>query len=90
MVRSYLRHEPTQAFGVICSNTARSILDADGKTAYVPAMEDVLVWDIRKGEQVSRPARYEVKKRMSASRSGRLRRSRRNGCGRLPRLQGTR
>lgn len=53
MVRSYLRHEPTQAFGVICSNTARSILDADGKTAYVPAMEDVLVWDIRKGEQVS-------------------------------------
>ncbi|CAO1614464.1 unnamed protein product [Sympodiomycopsis kandeliae] len=52
MVRSYLRHEPTQAFGVICSTTARSILDADGKTAYVPALEDVLVWDVRKGEQL--------------------------------------
>ncbi|PWN22325.1 WD40 repeat-like protein [Microstroma glucosiphilum] len=52
MVRSYLRHEPTQAFGVICSNTARSVLDADGKTAYVPALEDVIVWDVRKGEQV--------------------------------------
>lgn len=53
MVRSYLRHEPTQAFGVICSNTARSVLDADGKTAYVPGLEDVIVWDVRKGEQVS-------------------------------------
>lgn len=53
MVRSYLRHEPTQAFGVICSNSARSILDADGKTAFVPALEDVLVWDVKRGEMVS-------------------------------------
>ncbi|CAO1633213.1 unnamed protein product [Jaminaea pallidilutea] len=53
MVRSYLRHEPTAAFGVVCSNAARSVLDADGKTAYVAALEDVLVWDVRRGEQLA-------------------------------------
>ncbi|GAC97102.1 hypothetical protein PHSY_004686 [Pseudozyma hubeiensis SY62] len=49
MVRSYLRHEPTSAFGLICSASANSILDPDTKTAFVPALEDVLVWDVRRG-----------------------------------------
>lgn len=49
MVRSYLRHEPTSAFGLICSPSSNSILDDDTKTAFVPALEDVLVWDIRRG-----------------------------------------
>ncbi|EST06247.1 Small-subunit processome, Utp12 [Kalmanozyma brasiliensis GHG001] len=49
MVRSYLRHEPTSAFGLICSASANSILDPDSKTAFVPALEDVLVWDVRRG-----------------------------------------
>ena len=51
MVRSYNRHEPTAVFGLIASNTAvRPVLDADGKTAYVAALEDILVWDVKKGE----------------------------------------
>ncbi|CDU24431.1 related to DIP2-Dom34p-interacting protein [Sporisorium scitamineum] len=49
MVRSYLRHEPTSAFGLVCSASANSILDPDTKTAFVPALEDVLVWDVRRG-----------------------------------------
>ncbi|SNX82534.1 related to DIP2 - Dom34p-interacting protein [Melanopsichium pennsylvanicum] len=49
MVRSYLRHEPTSAFGLICSASSNSILDPDTKTAFVPALEDVLVWDVRTG-----------------------------------------
>ncbi|CCF54549.1 uncharacterized protein UHO2_01932 [Ustilago hordei] len=49
MVRSYLRHEPTSAFGLICSASSNSILDPDTKTAFVPALEDVLVWDVRRG-----------------------------------------
>lgn len=49
MVRSYLRHEPTTAFGLICSPSSNSILDSDSKTAFVPALEDVLVWDVRRG-----------------------------------------
>lgn len=39
-----------QAFGLICSAGANSIYD--GKLAYVPALEDVLVWDVKKGQQV--------------------------------------
>lgn len=49
MVRSYLRHEPTSAFGLVSSASSNSILDPDTKTAFVPALEDVLVWDVRRG-----------------------------------------
>ncbi|KAI6152009.1 WD40-repeat-containing domain protein [Pisolithus tinctorius] len=48
MVHSYLRHGPTQAFGLICSNSSNS--KYDDKVAYVPALEDVLVWDVKKGQ----------------------------------------
>ncbi|RXK35130.1 hypothetical protein M231_07605 [Tremella mesenterica] len=51
MVKSYFRHGPTQAFGVITSPTANCAYD--GKLAYVPAWEDVLVWDMKLGEMVS-------------------------------------
>ncbi|WFD25221.1 beta transducin [Malassezia nana] len=52
MVRSYERHEPTAAYALICSNAANSLLQEDGKTAFFPALEDVLVWDMKRGEQV--------------------------------------
>ncbi len=51
MVQSYLRHGPTQAFGLICSSSSNAVYD--GKLAYVPALEDVLVWDMKKGQMVS-------------------------------------
>ncbi|WVR09691.1 hypothetical protein IAU60_006766 [Kwoniella sp. DSM 27419] len=51
MVRSYMRHGPTQAFGIICSPTANS--SYDGRLAYVAGWEDVLVWDVKRGEMVS-------------------------------------
>ncbi|GJJ07205.1 hypothetical protein Clacol_001405 [Clathrus columnatus] len=51
MVKSYLRHGPTEAFGLICSAASNSIYD--GKLAFVPALEDVLVWDVKKGEQIA-------------------------------------
>lgn len=69
MVQSYLRHGPTQvllqpsphrsccclttaqAFGLICSASSNSLYD--GKLAYVPALEDVLVWDMKKGQMVA-------------------------------------
>ena len=50
MVKSYQRHGPTEAFGVIASGPAVF----DGRKAYCPALEDVLVWDVKKGEQVRR------------------------------------
>ncbi|KAJ7507698.1 WD-repeat-containing protein [Mycena galericulata] len=51
MVASYLRHGPTQAFGIVCSASANS--EYDGKLAYVPALEDILVWDVKKGQMVA-------------------------------------
>jgi U3 small nucleolar RNA-associated protein 12 len=51
MVKSYDRWGPTQAFGIVCSAGANSVYD--GKLAYVPALEDVLVWDVKKGQMVS-------------------------------------
>ncbi|KAJ6599165.1 WD-repeat-containing protein [Mycena vulgaris] len=51
MVASYLRHGPTQAFGIVCSSSANS--EYDGKLAYVPALEDILVWDVKKGQMVA-------------------------------------
>ena len=58
MVRSYERHEPTAAFSLVCSNAANGVLDADGKTAFLPALEDVLVWDMKLG--VERGGWHEV------------------------------
>lgn len=40
-----------QAFGLVCSSSSNSLYD--GKLAYVPALEDVLVWDVKKGQMVS-------------------------------------
>ncbi|KAF9247204.1 WD-repeat-containing protein [Melanogaster broomeanus] len=51
MVQSYLRHGPTKAFGLICSSSSNSTYD--GKLAYVPALEDVLVWDMKKGQMLA-------------------------------------
>ncbi|WWD03840.1 hypothetical protein V865_001896 [Kwoniella europaea PYCC6329] len=51
MVRSYMRHGPTQAFGIVNSPTANSAYD--GRLAYVAGWEDVLVWDVKRGEMVS-------------------------------------
>lgn len=53
MVKSYLRHGGTEAFGVITSSSSNSVFD--GSKAYVPALEDVLVWNVKKGEQVRAP-----------------------------------
>ncbi|KAF5322187.1 hypothetical protein D9619_000449 [Psilocybe cf. subviscida] len=51
MVQSYLKHGPTQAFGVVCSASSNSVFD--GRLAYVPALEDVLVWDVKKGQMIA-------------------------------------
>ncbi|KAI0638283.1 WD-repeat-containing protein [Trametes polyzona] len=51
MVQSYLRHGPTEAFGLVCSASSNS--HYDGKLAYVPALEDVLVWDVKKGQMLA-------------------------------------
>ncbi|KLO08525.1 WD-repeat-containing protein [Schizopora paradoxa] len=50
MVKSYSRHGPTEAFGLVCSSSSNSAWD--GKFAYVPALEDVIVWDVKRAQMM--------------------------------------
>ncbi|KAJ1736895.1 beta transducin [Coemansia sp. Benny D160-2] len=54
MVKTYLRYETRRVFGVINSSSANAVFDQSGKLSITPALEDVLVWDIKKGTQVAR------------------------------------
>ncbi|CAK7200532.1 beta transducin [Sporothrix eucalyptigena] len=63
MVKSYLKFEQARSFGVVASGTsnlvwANNSTSSTSKTgsghAIVAANEDVLVWDIKKGEQLGR------------------------------------
>lgn len=65
MVKNYDRWGPTQAFGIVCSGSATSIYD--GKLAYVPALEDVLVWDVKKGQMVRVSCQLRAARRVNHS-----------------------
>ncbi|KAJ3948248.1 beta transducin [Colletotrichum fioriniae] len=60
MVKSYLKYEHSKSFGVVASNTANLAWAPQGRAgngagqAIVAANEDVLCWDIKKGELLSR------------------------------------
>ena len=55
MVKLYLRYEPTLTFGVISSGNGNAIYDSEGKLALTPALEDVVIWNIKQGIQVRIP-----------------------------------
>jgi hypothetical protein len=65
MVKTYERWGPTQAFGLICSAASCSVYD--GKLAFVPALEDVLVWDVKRGQMVRNVAVLSTKLLISYS-----------------------
>ncbi|KAL2129845.1 hypothetical protein VTI74DRAFT_7211 [Chaetomium olivicolor] len=56
MVKSYLKFEPSKSFGVVASSSSNLVWSSKGKAgtgagqAIVAANEEVLVWDIKKGE----------------------------------------
>lgn len=52
MVKAYLRYEPLATFGVIASTLANILYDHTGKIAITPALEEVVLWDLKKGTQV--------------------------------------
>ncbi|KAL2153899.1 hypothetical protein VTH82DRAFT_2575 [Thermothelomyces myriococcoides] len=60
MVKSYLKFEPSKSFGVVVSSNSNIVWTSRGKAgtgagqAIVAANEEVLVWDIKKGELLSR------------------------------------
>ncbi|KAG0123733.1 hypothetical protein HOY82DRAFT_582102 [Tuber indicum] len=77
MVKSYLRFEHSSTFGVIASGTANTVWTAGATTpaqtkttsagrAIAPANEEVLTWDIKKGELLSRWRDGKCKAEVSA------------------------
>ncbi|OBZ89555.1 WD repeat-containing protein 3 [Choanephora cucurbitarum] len=54
MVKAYLRYEPLATFGVIASTLANVLYDQTGKIAIAPALEEVVLWDLKKGTQVGK------------------------------------
>lgn len=58
MVKSYLRYEREGSFGVIAALEGNVIYDKSGRFALAPALQDVVVWNLRQGNKVRelRPA----------------------------------
>ncbi|KAG0235990.1 hypothetical protein BGW41_000577, partial [Actinomortierella wolfii] len=54
MVKAYQRYVPKTTFGVIASGQSNIIYDKNGKHVLSPALEDVVIWDVKKGEQVGK------------------------------------
>ncbi|KAK4131742.1 WD40 repeat-like protein [Trichocladium antarcticum] len=58
MVKSYLKFEPSKSFGVVASSHSNLVWSSKGKSgagqAVVASNEEVLVWDIKKGELLGR------------------------------------
>ncbi|KAF9937104.1 hypothetical protein BGZ65_001814 [Modicella reniformis] len=54
MVKAYQRYTPRTTFGVITSGNSNIIYDASGKYVVSPALEDVAIWDPKKGELVGK------------------------------------
>jgi U3 small nucleolar RNA-associated protein 12 len=51
-MKSYLRYVQDSVFGVI-SSTQNLIYDHSGKYAVSPALEHVLIWDIKRGSLIA-------------------------------------
>lgn len=54
MVKAYLRYEPSSAFGLVSSFLSNAVVDHTAELVVAPALEDVLVWNLRQGAQVCR------------------------------------
>ncbi|RIA92969.1 WD40-repeat-containing domain protein [Glomus cerebriforme] len=54
MVKSYLRYEPYKTFGVIASASSNVVFSGNDKFAIAPALEDVAIWDLKKGTLIGK------------------------------------
>ena len=54
MVKSYLRYAPSEPFGLISTSTSNLVLDSTCKLAICPALNDVVVWNLKQGTLVGR------------------------------------
>jgi U3 small nucleolar RNA-associated protein 12 len=54
MVKAYLRYEQSASFGSIASRSGNVVYDVEGKLAISPALEEVIIWHLKKGIVVAR------------------------------------
>lgn len=52
MVKQYLKYIPKSKFGVISSSHSNAIYDTTGQYAILPCLEEVKLWDLKKGVEV--------------------------------------
>ncbi|TPX38895.1 hypothetical protein SeMB42_g01549 [Synchytrium endobioticum] len=52
-MRAYDRYRAAGVYGIITSN-ANAAFDAEGKLAICPALEDVILWNVRQGQPIAR------------------------------------
>ncbi|RKO90360.1 quinon protein alcohol dehydrogenase-like superfamily [Blyttiomyces helicus] len=53
MVKLYLRYQQEAAFGVVASGASNSLFAHDPRHAIAPALEEVRVWDVKKGSLIA-------------------------------------
>ena len=51
-MKTYLRYVHEEAFGLVASQRAPVVADGAGKLAFAAGVHEVLVWDLKRGEQV--------------------------------------
>lgn len=54
MVKAYLRYSEEASWGVVVSGSGHVAVDTTGRLAISPALESVIVWNIKQGSQVKR------------------------------------
>ena len=54
MVKTYLRYVPSASVGLISTGTSNAVYDHSGNFAICPALEDVIVWHLKRGTAVAR------------------------------------
>ncbi|KAJ9070637.1 beta transducin [Entomophthora muscae] len=66
MVKQYLKYIPKSKFGVISSTRSNAIYDTTGQFAILPCLEEVKLWDLKKGTEVATLADPEIKHEVTA------------------------
>jgi len=53
MVKIYLKYQLRRAFGVISSPNCNVILDKQGQTALTGSLENIALWNVRRGDLIA-------------------------------------
>ena len=49
MVKSYLRYELRETWGIVSAGAGNAVLDRTGQLALAPALDEVIVWHLKQG-----------------------------------------